>query len=803
MLLLPDTAIVCEYLLAAIGLADARALAGRVSGFYVSVVDHLHQGLSEHWSLSSLCRIVSAYGILRQDEASLDIDNASLLLRCLRDFNLPRYTAMESEVFNRLLSDYFPGASAGRTYDEALREGIANAGDEAGLWTEGKFPELVLQLDEMLDLSDSIVISGASGVSKSSVWKTLIAARTKSNESVPIICEIIYPWSMSFDELYGSADPISRKWLEGRLANLLQKASNETKHSTIVVFDGLLDSSWSDNLGSLLGKGRCMVSSELNRIDLPADFKFIFESVDLRNSSPSVCAASSIMHIPADGYQRVNILGCWLRTRKHDLFDLKAKEHVYKLVERYVPLCFQVAMGTSAYLSEPILAMRLTKLLDVMLVSRDVVQQPSLLENMFVFCVLWSVGCDMGDRDMRNTFSEFFRKSFRDLAIPSFLSVFDYWFNISSGSFESWKQYPGFKEFHYDGSRLSQVFLPSLESTVVAHFAERLLLTGYSVAIGGEPGCGKSSLALQILSGDVNARLRVNHCIMSHLTTVRDVSGILLVPAIDYLPSRQFVFFIDDMEVSGTIQVSEYLRSHLENDANVARQTALYCTYLVSSTPPAQIMRHLFPIAYHPSSSSMGSVLLGFLQSHISAGGFTVEYKNIAKSMIKGSLQVLENMLAQYRPSPRTQHYAFSQRCLFESYLGIHYCTYSICDEPTKLVEFWLHELNRTYCDVLIDEHKDRYSKMTFDVVKKEFSQFYMSKYFPSPVSPAESLLFCHFSGAARYVDPASLTYDLVVDWYVKFRATDVTAFTFYAIIGKHRNPRCMNFWEHMTVLSQ
>jgi dynein heavy chain len=91
--------------------------------------------------------------------------------------------------------------------------------------------------------------------------------------------------------------------------------------------------------------------------------------------------------------------------------------------------------------------------------------------------------------------------------------------------------------------------------------------------------------------------------------------------------------------------------------------------------------------------------------------------------------------------------YRFSSATLFRIFRGLHFCTLSCCDEPVKLILFWLHEVMRTVVDVLSAVDRERFLKSLGDTVKKEFSHFHVSKYFSGPAHPeAETILFSHLS---------------------------------------------------------
>mgnify|MGYP001614308932 CR=1 len=64
--------------------------------------------------------------------------------------------------------------------------------------------------------------------------------------------------------------------------------------------------------------------------------------------------------------------------------------------------------------------------------------------------------------------------------------------------------------------------------------------------------------------------------------------------------------------------------------------------------------------------------------------------------------------------------------------------------EPDNLIKLWLHESERIYGDRLVSsDHLIIYKNLVFDLTKKTFSKYNMSKYFAG-ASP-EPLIFASF----------------------------------------------------------
>jgi dynein heavy chain len=100
-------------------------------------------------------------------------------MRALRDFNVPKIVADDSEIFSGLLGDLFPGIIVPRKVDINLEKAIADVCKETGLYEEPEFILKVVQLSELLEIRHCVFCMGNPGAAKSSTWKTLSKAQDK------------------------------------------------------------------------------------------------------------------------------------------------------------------------------------------------------------------------------------------------------------------------------------------------------------------------------------------------------------------------------------------------------------------------------------------------------------------------------------------------------------------------------------------------------------------------------------------------------------------------------------------------
>jgi dynein heavy chain len=113
------------------------------------------------WGLRAVKSVLVVAGQLKRSEPNLDEE--SLLMRALRDFNIPKIVQADEVIFFGLLNDLFPGLNPPRVFDEELSECVSIACEGAGLWPDPFFTLKVMQLDELLDIRHCVFVMGEAG----------------------------------------------------------------------------------------------------------------------------------------------------------------------------------------------------------------------------------------------------------------------------------------------------------------------------------------------------------------------------------------------------------------------------------------------------------------------------------------------------------------------------------------------------------------------------------------------------------------------------------------------------------------
>ena len=128
------------------------------------------------WGLRAVKSVLVVAGGFKRAEP--DLNEEALLMRALRDFNVPKIVREDTVVFFGLLGDLFPGIDPPRKINEELESLVLKSCEELGNYPDEVFRLKVVQLEELLEIRHCVFVMGPPGAGKSQTWKTLAQART-------------------------------------------------------------------------------------------------------------------------------------------------------------------------------------------------------------------------------------------------------------------------------------------------------------------------------------------------------------------------------------------------------------------------------------------------------------------------------------------------------------------------------------------------------------------------------------------------------------------------------------------------
>ena len=217
----PDLELICENMLMAEGFVDAKILAKKFTTLYSLCRDLLSKQSHYDWGLRAIKSVLVVAGGFKRAEPNL-LEQA-LLMRALRDFNIPKIVADDLDIFFGLLGDLFPGIDVPRKRDMKFEETIRIAANELNYYEEPEFILKVVQLSELLEIRHCVFVMGNPGSGKSATWKTLAKAQDKDNKKTTYVD--LDPKVVTTNELYGVVLLATREWKDGLLSKTMRTLS--------------------------------------------------------------------------------------------------------------------------------------------------------------------------------------------------------------------------------------------------------------------------------------------------------------------------------------------------------------------------------------------------------------------------------------------------------------------------------------------------------------------------------------------------------------------------------------------------
>ncbi|RYH29930.1 hypothetical protein EON65_06785 [archaeon] len=792
--IVPDLVLICENMMMAEGFLSARVLASKFYGLYSLLSELLSKQSHYDWGLRAVKSVLVVAGQLKRAEPSLDED--ALLMRALRDFNIPKIVQADEVVFFGLLNDLFPGLNPPRVFDEALSECVSVACENHGLWPDPFFTLKVMQLDELLDIRHCVFIMGPPGSGKSTCWKMLQAARNHQHPDKKIKTLDINPKVMPTEELYGHISMATREWKDGLLSSALRDLGRiPNENPKWMILDGDLDANWIESMNSVMDDNKMLTLASNERIPLKSYMRMIFEIRDLKYATPATVSRAGILYISTDeGSQWRSIVGSWVRSRSDELMEDADREGIHQLFDKYLPSClkyFATDLQGVVPCNDISLSVSVLRLLDTIL-TRAIVIDSNALETAFVFCLIWGFGCILtiadDGTDYKKNFSEWFRAKFKSVKIPSRDTIFDYWLDAKSSKFEPWKASPAFRTVEFDSNsmNMAEITVPTAETASVSFWLDLLVKSGYHVMLAGPAGTGKT----QLVNGLLNQLLPDQHIHTSVNMNFYTSAGVLLSSLESMLQKRtgttygppgsaKMVYFIDDLNLPevdsyGTQSAIALLRQHIDyghwyDIQKLTVKTVDDCQYISALNPTAgsftinpRLQRHFtcFSVCM-PSASSLITIYQTFLDGHLVSQNFNSNVQSISSALIKGALAVHKEVSETFRKTAANFHYEFNIRHLANVFQGLLVASPHTFKDPEKFVYLWLHESERVYGDRLVDyDDLDKLKKIMQNQAKKAFAQYNIARFYMSGGGiKADPLVFCHFAdGSTRGGD--ELPYD-------------------------------------------
>mmetsp|Transcript_7627 Transcript_7627/g.14387 ORF Transcript_7627/g.14387 Transcript_7627/m.14387 type:complete len:3920 (+) Transcript_7627:928-12687(+) len=741
-MMVPDYTLIAEIMLYAEGFSKAHDLSGKMTELYKLCSEQLSKQDHYDFGMRAVKSVLNMAGAFKRKDP--DLSEEAVLIRAMRDSNVPKFLKDDLVLFHAIVSDLFPGVEVPYIDYGELEASIIEVVEHDKLEPIPSFVEKVIQLYETFVVRFGVMIVGPATSGKTACYSSLAKAMTllrrekqSRNEAFQEVeFKYMNPKCITINELYGAFDERTSDWKDGLASNIMRNYSErDDKKRKWVVLDGPVDAIWIENMNTVLDDNMMLCLANGQRIKLRNEMRMLFEVQDLSKASPATVSRCGMvyMNIEAVGW-RPYVLQ-WLK-KEVDHVTEAGKSHLMALFDIYIDKSLAFLRKN---LSEPIptvdnaLVMSLCSLVKSLLnpdscerLNDEVDQFKKYLEKIFIFSIIWTIGGAVDssgaykfDNWLTNEFSgELPKGSLYESYVGS---------DKLAGYYKSWDSLK--KDFVYEPEMsYFDMVVPTKDTVRFAYLLKKQISVQKPVFITGYTGVGKSVIITDTLFklkeennnfpvfmtfSAQTSSLQTQNTIFAKLDSKRkDLYG---GPA-----GRKVLLMIDDVnmpavEEYGAQPPIELMRMYCDvgflYDRSKHFPIKIVDTTLICCAAPPEggrnpltqrFTRHFHMLFVPPTSEdSMNLIFKTILDGFVAQ--FKPDVQTLSSQVVQATINTYNTILAELLPTPSKSHYTFNLRDISKVFQGILMSSNRSITEPDTMIRLWIHEASRVFNDRLIN----------------------------------------------------------------------------------------------------
>jgi len=749
-MMVPDYRLIAEIVLFSEGFANALPLSNKMQQLYALASEQLSKQDHYDFGMRAVKSVLVAAGQLKRKEPETVED--LLLIRAMRDSNVPKFLEHDLPLFAGILSDLFPGIEVPYVDYGLLQQAIEDSLDEMGLQKKPSFISKIIQVHETQLVRHGMMVVGEAGSGKSTNVEVLSLALAKLFEDGQVDKDgfykivdrlILNPKSISAGELYGEFNELTNEWKDGIVPKLVrqvvQAGVDGSPNRKWIIFDGPVDAIWIENMNTVLDDNKTLCLANSERIKLPTTLHMMFEVQDLKVASPATVSRCGMVYMEQVHVGLLSLVRSWGLNMLSSVHSEETVDMVVNLVEDHVvegiefvrEFCTEKVKSDNSNLVQSLLNMLYCILDPSRGFHSDHPQVKTNIKLYFTWAYVWSIGANIDDNS-RAKFKDWAQRRFIGILPESCVTflqdVYGHVMNQDKTTFVPWSDL--MTEFQFKPEQpYFNIIVPTMETTRYNYILKQLMCGGYNVLLSGETGVGKSVVIQQFLNQQSSTNDYVSHTMgysaQTKPSNIRDVleeklekkrKTLLGPPA-----GKKMLFFIDDLnmpslETYGAQPPNELLRQLIDQEGfydvnKLFFKNVADVLFTGACAPPGGGRNEVSPRLLRQfsmiwltslSTSSMTrifeSVLSGFLKSKLPL------MADSAKAIVAASVDIYSRVESDLLPTPAKSHYTFNLRDLSKVFQGVLQIQGQHAPDLPSLLKLWCHEECRVVRDRLIDD---------------------------------------------------------------------------------------------------
>mmetsp|Transcript_44767 Transcript_44767/g.87731 ORF Transcript_44767/g.87731 Transcript_44767/m.87731 type:complete len:3997 (-) Transcript_44767:184-12174(-) len=754
-MMVPDYALIAQIILFSEGFMTATPLSKKMVQLYKLASEQLSKQDHYDFGMRAVKSVLVMAGALKRRDPDLAED--VVLIRAMRDSNVPKFLEHDLPLFRGIISDLFPGVAVPFDDYGLLEKQIIEEIEKKNYVAVPSFVTKVIQFHETTIVRHGVMLVGTTMTGKSTCSDILGAALTslaaKGVEGVNFNKTDQFrlnPKSITMGELYGMINPVSYEWTEGIVALLVREASADTSDARKwVIFDGPVDALWIENMNTVLDDNKVLCLANGERIKLASTVNMVFECEDLSVASPATVSRCGMVYLEPVHVGWKPLIDTWQKSSLESWAPNKAefictflKDNIGSILTYVKDHCSQKVQSVDSNMVTSCIRFFEDQLKPLVrnkhgdAIPMDEKDFNELVHMQLFLAIVWSFGANLVDENCE-PFSTFIREQCGKLVpnLPADGSVYDYCVDRDALKFATWTSKVA--DFVYDVKQpFFNILVPTADTTKYKWLIDTNLSNNHNVMFMGDTGVGKT-VVLQdyIFNGAEGAKennyvpILVMFSAQTTSTNLQDAVETKLEKKRKNLfgapVGKTMVLFVDDVnmptkEEYGAQPPIELFRQMIDSGGFYDRKKLFFkyvkdTVFVTACAAPGggrnsitgRLSRH-FHMVWQPllAEESMKRIFKGILRGFLShtCDHFETDVVELASSIIDSSVSIYKEVIKTMLPTPKKSHYTFNLRDLGKVVQGMCCIEKKFVPDVDTVLKLWVHEASRTFRDRLIDD---------------------------------------------------------------------------------------------------